>query len=95
MPRPGKTAARGYGYAHRQLRKRLLPLAYGTRCPRCGEVMHPGQELHLGHTDDRSGYSGMEHATCNMRAGARKKLEDDARYRPITNAVVHVNVTDL
>jgi hypothetical protein len=33
------TTARGLGHAHRELRLRLLPLAYGTACPLCGETM--------------------------------------------------------
>jgi hypothetical protein len=73
MPRRGSSSARGYGYGHQQLRKALLPYAYGQPCPRCGETMLPGQRLDLDHTDDRAGYRGMAHATCNRRAGADKR----------------------
>ena len=66
------TTARGYGYAHQRLRAALLPQAYGKPCPRCGETMERGQDLDLGHTDDRTGYQGMEHASCNRRDGADK-----------------------
>ena len=33
--------------------------------------MLPGQPLDLDHTDDRAGYLGMSHATCNRRAGGQ------------------------
>jgi hypothetical protein len=66
------TAARGYGAAHQKLRARLLPHAYGQPCTRCGGPMHPGQALHLDHTDTRDGYAGFAHAACNRKAGARK-----------------------
>lgn len=72
MPRPGSTTARGYGFDHRRLRLALLPYAYGQPCPRCDKVMLPGQALDLGHTDDRSAYTGIEHARCNRQAGAVK-----------------------
>lgn len=70
MPRSGDTNSRGYGAVHKRIRAVLLPLSYGKPCPRCGEPMLPGQQLDLGHNDDRSGYNGMEHASCNRRAGA-------------------------
>lgn len=58
---------RVYGKAHQELRKRLLPLAYGRPCARCGRLMLPGQRLHLGHTvdlaeDPQSIADRMEHA---------------------------------
>jgi Recombination endonuclease VII. len=66
------TTARGYGHRHQQLRRALLPYAYGQDCPHCGLTMTPGQALDLDHTDDRRGYRGMAHASCNRRAGALK-----------------------
>lgn len=64
---------RGYGYAYQKLRKQLLPKAYGTPCVRCGELMLPGQKLHLDHDDwDRTKLRGFAHADCNIRAAARK-----------------------
>jgi hypothetical protein len=37
--------------------------------------MLPGQALDLDHRDDRAGYLGMSHATCNRRAGQRLAME--------------------
>jgi len=34
--------------------------------------MFEDQALDLGHTDDRSGYNGIEHAACNRSAGGAK-----------------------
>jgi hypothetical protein len=73
MAKPGSTAARGYGGEHQRIRRSLLAtLAPGTPCPRCGQPMHPSQPLDLDHTDDRTGYQGLAHQSCNRRAGARK-----------------------
>lgn len=74
---PGRTAgrsttARGYGSRHQQTRRALLPKAYGTPCSRCGETMEQGQELDLDHTDDRRGYIGFSHSTCNRSAAGQK-----------------------
>lgn len=67
--------ARGYGAEHRALREKLLPLAYGKDCPLCGDAMEEGQKLHLDHNEDRTGYRGMVHGTCNLRDGARRGRE--------------------
>ena len=66
MSEPG-----AYAGAHKSIRRALAPAAYGRPCPRCGLPMLPGQPLDLGHTDDRAGYQGMEHARCNRSAGAK------------------------
>jgi hypothetical protein len=64
---------RGYGYQYQKLRKALPPNAYGTPCVRCGELMLPGQKLHLDHDDyDRTKLRGFAHAACNIRAAAKK-----------------------
>ena len=54
------------------MRRLLLPHAYGKACTRCGLIMYPGQALDLDHTDNRDGYLGFAHRSCNRRAGARK-----------------------
>jgi hypothetical protein len=67
----GTTTARGYGSAHRTLRKRLAPLVASgrMRCARCGKVILPGTPFDLGHADgDRARYHGLEHAACNRGA---------------------------
>ena len=66
--------ARGYTNAHVARRQQLEPLvATGQviRC-RCNELIQPGQPWHLDHRDDRRGYLGPSHATCNLRAAAEK-----------------------
>ena len=57
------TADRGYGSAHRALRRRIAPLvARGTQpCARCGELILVGQWWDLDHKDDRRGYLGPSH----------------------------------
>jgi hypothetical protein len=68
--RRGSTSTRGYGSAHQSLRKRLAPLVASgqVRCARCGKVILPGTPWDLGHTGDRTGYHGAEHAGCNRGA---------------------------
>jgi hypothetical protein len=43
-----------------------------TACTRCGRQIEPGQLWDLDHTDDRSGYLGPAHRSCNRSAGAVK-----------------------
>jgi hypothetical protein len=74
--RRGSPAQRSYGKTHKATRDALLPLAYGRPCPRCGELMLPGQPLDLGHSDGRRKKIGLpgdriEHAVCNRSAGGR------------------------
>jgi hypothetical protein len=66
------TTNSGYGYDHQQLRKALLPEAYGQPCVHCQLVMLPGQDLDLDHTADRTAYRGFAHASCNRSEGARR-----------------------
>lgn len=66
----GGARTRGYDGAHDRTRARLLPAAYGTPCPRCGQPMLPDQPLDLGHSTplrvDRSARADrIEHSACN------------------------------
>lgn len=67
-------ASRGYGAAHKAVRERVGALVASglATCARCGEAIAPGSAWDLGHTDDRTGYTGAEHSRCNRLAGARK-----------------------
>jgi hypothetical protein len=84
VSRPG-----AYSGPHQAIRRALLPDAYGRPCPRCGQPMLPGQALDLGHTDDRAGYSGMEHALCNRRAGGQLGAARRRQQRERTTAMVN------
>ena len=75
------TTQRGYGNHHQKLRRHLLAhWQPGDLCARCGKPMwsrwtydHRGRQvsaIDLGHTDDRAGYQGLEHAHCNRAQGA-------------------------
>jgi hypothetical protein len=68
-----------YRGQHQAIRRATVRAAYGTPCVRCGQVMLPGQRLHLDHTDDGTGYLGYSHAACNVRAGASKGGRERAR----------------
>lgn len=74
-----------YDSAHRRRRAELLPMAFGTPCPRCGLPMLKGQQLDLGHAVDvalnpRAKGERIEHASCNRRAGAATR-DALAKYR--------------
>lgn len=68
MSRPGT-----YTGEQKAVRRALLQVYSPTdRCWRCGRPLGPDpSRLDLGHTDDRAGYAGLEHARCNRQAGAR------------------------
>jgi len=67
----GSRQQRGYDAEHDRRRRAWAPrVARGSvSCARCGELITPGQAWDLGHTDDRTGWTGPEHATCNRSAG--------------------------
>lgn len=70
----GSREARGYDHAHREQRKQWAPkVATGTvHCAKCGDTIQPGTTWHLGHTDDRSTWTGPEHARCNLSDAGRR-----------------------
>jgi hypothetical protein len=79
----GSTAERGYGVPHQKLRNAWKPRVdagqvdchaivcleeldgHGRRIP-------PGAPWHLGHTTDRSAWTGPEHQRCGAADGARR-----------------------
>jgi hypothetical protein len=73
----GTTTQRGLGAFHVADKKRLLALHRdGDPCWRCGQPMYKSQNLHRGHIIDRAlggadGPAALEHASCNLAAGAR------------------------
>lgn len=63
------TAQRGYGAAH-QAERRRWSVIIATRgpipCARgCGTLIHDGDDWDLGHTDDRTAWTGPECRRCN------------------------------
>lgn len=76
QPVTATTTERGYGYAHQQERARWQQLidrahldGWGVDCVRCGEAVTG--DWHLDHNEDRSGYLGPAHATCNLSAAGK------------------------
>jgi hypothetical protein len=83
------TTARGYGWTHQKIRAAMLAtLVPGSPCPRCSQPMWPGlQALDLGHADgDKTRYTGLEHAACNRRAGAKYGNQLRGRDGSVTRA---------
>jgi len=71
----GTSTQRGYGIEHQRKRLEMAPLvaAGNVRCSRCGEPILPGQAWDADHRDDRVGYRGPSHASCNRATSGRDK----------------------
>lgn len=70
----GTTTQRGYGHEHQELRKQWAPTVArgGVICRKCGDTIQPGTTWHLGHTDDRTAWTGPEHDGCNLSDAGRR-----------------------
>jgi hypothetical protein len=71
----GQTTARGYGWAHQQIRARWAPLVAAGQvwCADCGEWIPPGTPWDMGHNEARTAWTGPEHRRCNRAKAARKR----------------------
>ena len=68
------TTERGYGAAHQRERSRWEALLQEqpVECARgCGTLIHAGDRWDLGHTADRTAWTGPECVSCNRSAGGR------------------------
>src|SRR4051812_45496276 len=67
------TAERGYNAQHKAERARWAPKVKTglVDCARCHAAIAVDEPWDLDHTDDRSGYNGPTHASCNRAAGGR------------------------
>jgi hypothetical protein len=73
------TAQRGYGAEHRQLREQWKPYVdagqvacFAPRCVKPTRWIIPGTPWVLGHTPDRTGWTGPEHQACGCADGGRR-----------------------
>lgn len=75
----GRTVERGYDSAHQAERRRweriiqLQPVqCQSVACLRPGVLIAAGDEWDLGHTVDRTAWTGPEHPDCNRAEGGRR-----------------------
>jgi hypothetical protein len=76
--RRGTRQARGYGPEHDRLRRQWAPKAdaglvdcHAEVCLMPQRRIWLGMEWDLGHTSDRTAWTGPEHAACNRSAGGK------------------------
>lgn len=93
MSRPPTKAERGYGPRHQALRQQWetrLNRGEIHTCAKCGKPVSKYDTWDLGHTDDRTDYTGPEHMTCNRSAGAK----NSAKVRQTKSALRQITVRD-
>jgi hypothetical protein len=80
------TTERGYGPEHQAERERWRPVVESGEavCSRCHSAIAPDDDWDLDHLDDRSGWSGPAHRSCNRSAGAVKGNVARGRGREMT-----------
>ena len=79
MTRAGSTSERGYGHEHQAERARWKPRVergdvdcHAVICLEPSRRIAPDARWHLGHTPDRSAWTGPEHERCNTSEGATR-----------------------
>lgn len=72
--RRGTRQQRGYGADHDRERARVAPAVEQGHipCSRCGVTIRPGEPWDLGHSEDRTTWTGPEHASCNRSDGGKR-----------------------
>lgn len=82
----GTTGARGYDSRHQAERERWRPTVEDGQasCARCSKPIHPDEPWDLGHTDDRTAWTGPEHRFCNRSAGGKNAAAVTNLKRAIT-----------
>lgn len=75
----GRTVEAGYGQVHRILRAWWKPhvdagevYCHARVCLMRSRWIRPGTQWHLGHTPERDGWTGPEHAKCNCSDGGKR-----------------------
>lgn len=88
LARRGRTVDRGYDQEHRALRTQWKPQVdagqvecHATTCLAPDRLIQPGSPWQLGHTPDRTGWTGPEHQRCGSSDGARRRHARDAATR--------------
>jgi hypothetical protein len=88
MYKLAKTTARGYGNAHQREKAKWKPvvdagLAYchAKLCLMPTRWIDPALVWELGHTEDRTAWTGPEHRRCNRVEGAIRGNRQRRRHR--------------
>ncbi len=96
MSRPGT-----YTSEQKAVRRALLAVYDpADPCARCDRPLGPNpSRIDLGHVDDRSGYSGLEHARCNRQAGARlgnarRRQRRERRVRMVAEVALALEISE-
>ena len=83
------TSERGYGPEHQRERARWQPIVdagqamcHAARCLKPTRHIQPGEPWDLGHTPDRTAWTGPEHMRCNrVDGGKRAATPPPTRWR--------------
>ena len=107
MPNAGSTTERGYGAEHRAERERWRPtveagqaMCHATRClieeDAGTRSIQPTAKWDLGHTPDRSAWTGPEHERCNRADGGRRRGKTGGFFEgpPATTPAVALSLSD-
>jgi hypothetical protein len=88
----GTTKQRGYSGPHQRLKKQWQPIVQAGQawchaiiCLKPTRWIPPGTRWHLGHTTDRSAWTGPEHEQCGIADANRRRSQRNRSQRLITS----------